>query len=94
MASKPALTTAPAAPVPAPFAADFLSGLTRTNCAAGCNEKGCVISQRNRCAHPCKGGLGVDQQQDLAALERLQAAKRRLALPTEGALTPVAHVSE
>lgn len=92
MATKAATVTAePAAPTIAP---NFLTGLTRVNCAAGCNEKGCVISQRPYCAHPTKGGLQIAQQNDLTALERLQLAKRRLALPTEGPLTPVLHVSE
>lgn len=53
-------------------------GLTRTDCAAGCNDKGCVISGKSYCAHPRKGGLHPVDLTNPAALARLDAARAAL----------------
>lgn len=53
-------------------------GLTRTLCAAACGEKGCVISQKPYCAHPCKGGLQASEKNDPAALRRMQMARDQI----------------
>lgn len=54
-------------------------GLTETECAKGCSQKGCVISGNLTCAHPRKGGLRGPDMSDPAALRRLQAAQKQLA---------------
>ena len=56
------------------------AGLTRTACASACNAKGCVISGRNYCAHPTKGGLQAVDQNNAAALRRLQEARDQIAV--------------
>ena len=63
---------------PAEKSGEPFPGLTRTACAAGCNEKGCAISGKVYCAHPTKGGLQAADQSDPAALKRLQAARTQL----------------
>jgi hypothetical protein len=45
-----------------------LSGLTRENCASGCNKDGCVITGLQRCCHPLKGGLPIERLNDPAAM--------------------------
>jgi hypothetical protein len=57
---------------------DF-SGLTDTNCCAGCDSEYCVISGKAYCAHPRKGGLHHGQMQDANALRRVQIARDQLA---------------
>jgi len=54
-------------------------GLTETDCAKACSQKGCVISGNLTCAHPRKGGLRGPDMSDPAALRRLQAAQKQLA---------------
>lgn len=61
--------TRPSAPFP---------GLTRLACASACNANGCVISGRNYCAHPTKGGLQGADMGDSAALKRMQAARDQI----------------
>lgn len=61
-----------------PKAADDLAGLTVTNCPTACNVDRCVISGRNVCAHPRKGGLQGSDMHNGAALERLNRAKKVL----------------
>lgn len=61
--------TRPSAPFP---------GLTRTQCADGCNANGCAISGKNYCGHPTKGGLQPDEMGDPAALKRLQNARDQI----------------
>ena len=41
-----------------------VAGISRENCAAGCNADGCVISGKNYCTHPLKGGLPFDFKDD------------------------------
>lgn len=53
-------------------------GLTRTQCAASCSATGCAISGKNYCAHPTKGGLQTPDQNDAAALKRLQDARDQI----------------
>lgn len=54
-------------------------GLTETDCAKACSQKGCVISGNLTCAHPRKGGLRGPDMSDPAALRRLQAAQKQIA---------------
>ncbi len=61
--------TRPSAPFP---------GLTRTQCADACNEKGCAISGKPYCAHPTKGGLQPDEMANLAAKKRIQDARDQI----------------
>jgi hypothetical protein len=58
-----------------PFSQAELVGMTREKCADACRADRCVISRRGICAHPSKTGLQVAQANDLAALDRLQAAR-------------------
>lgn len=53
-------------------------GLTRTQCATACNATRCAVSGRNYCAHPTKGGLQSADQNDSAALKRLQQARDQI----------------
>lgn len=62
----------------APKTSQPYPGLTRTLCAAACGEKGCVISQKPYCAHPCKGGLQASEKNDPAALRRMQMARDQI----------------
>lgn len=76
-AKKKAKPRAAAAPrdnrPPAPF-----PGLTRTVCADACSEKGCVISGKNYCAHPTKGGLQPTEMSDPGAKKRIQDARDQI----------------
>lgn len=54
-------------------------GLTETECAKACSQKGCVISGNLTCAHPRKGGLRGPDMSDPAALRRLQMAQKQIA---------------
>lgn len=65
---------APASPKPKAY----LDGLSVKDCAKGCGASGCVISGATYCAHPMKGGLQGRDMHDAAALQRLEAAKKRL----------------
>jgi hypothetical protein len=56
-------------------------GMTQMNCADGCKPDKCVISERGYCAHPYKGGLQRLDQNDLAAINRLNEAKEFLGPP-------------
>lgn len=67
---------AAAAPKPEAKAAGFLAGMTITNCADGCSEKGCVIGTPI-CSHPGKCGLQAAFQQG-DTLRKFNAAKRLL----------------
>jgi hypothetical protein len=69
-----------AAPKPAaPKPASELAGLTVTDCCKACSADGCVISGQTYCAHPRKGGLqGVDMH-NMAAIGRLNDARKLLA---------------
>lgn len=53
-------------------------GMTRTACADSCSVKGCVISGKEYCAHPCKGALRSSELSDNAALKRIEAARAQL----------------
>jgi hypothetical protein len=53
-------------------------GLTRSVCAEACGAKGCVISGKSYCGHPCKGGLQAADLTDPAALKRLQLARAQI----------------
>jgi hypothetical protein len=59
--------------VPTEFA-----GISTTDCCDACNKDGCVISGKNYCAHPMKGGLQSPQMQDNDALRRFNRAKGAL----------------
>lgn len=61
---------------PAPKAAEPFPGLTKTDCAAACGIKGCVISGGPFCGHPTKGAQ--INQSDPASIKRLQAAREQL----------------
>ena len=53
-----------------------LTGLTDSNCCAGCSADGCIISGRPYCAHPRKGGLHHEQlQSDQGAMRRFRLAR-------------------
>lgn len=54
---------------------DYLAGMTGAQCAAGCNEKTCVISGKLYCAHPHKGGLQTGEKTNSDALQRYNAAR-------------------
>jgi hypothetical protein len=56
------------------------AGLTTTECPAECGIDGCVISGKSYCGHPRKGGLQQTDLGNAAAVERLQKAKKQLAL--------------
>ena len=43
-----------------------LAGITRNDCATGCNEHACVIGGRPRCMHPCKSGIPNELLNDRA----------------------------
>jgi hypothetical protein len=53
-----------------------LKGLTKENCAAGCNADGCVLlgDRQPRCCHPLKGGLAINQLNNPAARAAYDAA--------------------
>ena len=51
-----------------------LSGISEGNCCNACNKDGCVISGKNYCAHPRKGGLHAPQMQDNEAMKRYRSA--------------------
>jgi hypothetical protein len=73
-AAKKLLKTAKPAP-----SAEF-SGLTEVNCCDACYSSGvCVISGKNVCAHPNKGGLQPRQMSDGQALARFARARDMLA---------------
>jgi hypothetical protein len=59
-------------------AASPFEGISANNCCDRCNEKGCVISGREYCAHPFKGGLQAAQMNDSEALKRFNKAKDKL----------------
>jgi len=54
-------------------------GLTAADCPRACDEQGCVLSGKEYCAHPRKGGLHAGQQQDADALRRVQDARDQIA---------------
>lgn len=56
-------------------------GMTQMNCANACTRESCVVSHRGYCAHPYKGGLQRLDQNDLAAINRLNDAKVFLGPP-------------
>lgn len=64
---------------PAPASNDEFAGMTKIACCDACGPNGCVVSGRNVCAHPNKGGLQAAQMRDKSALARLQRAKEYLA---------------
>jgi hypothetical protein len=42
-----------------------LDGLTKVDCAIGCDAKSCVIAAgRAHCMHPCKGGVPYNFKND------------------------------
>jgi len=53
-------------------------GMTRTACADSCNIKGCAISGKDYCAHPCKGALRSSELSDTAALKRIESARAQI----------------
>jgi hypothetical protein len=61
--------------------AGLYAGLTHMNCADQCTPQSCVISNRGYCAHPYKGGLQRIDQNNLAAINRLNEAKEFLGPP-------------
>jgi hypothetical protein len=54
-------------------------GLTETDCAKACSQKGCAISGNLTCAHPRKGGLRGPDMNNPEALRRSQVAQKQLA---------------
>ncbi len=66
-----------AAPPPAEKADQF-AGLTDKLCCAACNADRCVISGKNYCGHPNKGGLQGASHGDTAAVRRSHEAKKIL----------------
>lgn len=56
----------------------MLAGLSGLNCPTGCNAKHCVISGVGICAHPHKGGL-QPQLQNEKSLRRFAEAQEILA---------------
>ncbi len=57
-----------------------LTGISETNCAAGCSADACVISGRSYCAHPCKAGLMFDDRTNPDTHRRYTDARRKLGL--------------
>jgi hypothetical protein len=53
-------------------------GMTATTCSSKCNADGCVISGRNYCAHPRKGGLQAVDLSNNEALRRAQQARDQI----------------
>lgn len=78
-AAKPKRKRAHKAAAPPPKAPSIFAGLTATDCCDGCNEKKCVISGMNVCAHPMKGGLQSAMLSNPEVMKRHGAAKRMLA---------------
>lgn len=58
-------------------ARSMMEGITVTDCPLACNEKKCVISGREICAHPHKGGLQANLQ-NADSMRRFNEAKRML----------------
>jgi hypothetical protein len=56
-----------------------LTGFTVKDCPKACSADGCVISGKNYCGHPRKGGLQAADQGDAEAIERVQKAQKKLA---------------
>lgn len=54
-----------------------MDGITPQDCPSACTSKHCVISMRDRCAHPFKGGIPAGMQNDLT-MRRYSEAKRTL----------------
>jgi len=54
-------------------------GLTPADCCFKCSMDKCVITHRNICAHPFKGGLQPAMMSDPEVLARYERAKRYLA---------------
>lgn len=71
-APRPAAEKAPASDTA------FLAGITASTCASGCNVKGCVISEKNYCAHPHKGGLQGRDIGNADCVNRFNAARQLL----------------
>lgn len=63
--------------IPAP-AGSPLEGLTALDCASGCKATCCVISGVGICAHPAKGGLQANLQND-KSLRMFNQAKQVIA---------------
>lgn len=61
-----------------PGADAVFAGLTSKACAAGCGERGCVISH-DICVHPHKGGLQPAHRTQPQTVARYEAAKQYLA---------------
>jgi hypothetical protein len=63
--AKPAKKAKPAEPkrIPAPPGSPLV-GLTALDCASGCKATCCAISGVGICAHPAKGGLQANLQND------------------------------
>jgi hypothetical protein len=71
---------AAAAPAPAKQSEE-IGGLNATECSYDCTAAKCVISGRNLCGHPNKGGGSQAAiQNDPAAMARYNAARRQLAM--------------
>lgn len=54
-----------------------LAGITPRDCPMACTAKMCVISGRDICAHPMKGGLQANMQNDMS-LRRSNEARNIL----------------
>jgi hypothetical protein len=65
-----------------------LAGLTKVDCAAGCNEAGCVIADgKPYCMHPCKGGVPQKFKDDPAIQQVYADACSALGVPNKNVVT-------
>lgn len=68
-----------AAPPPDDGMGEVLKGLTPARCPTACNVECCVITEKPYCGHPYMGAPQQADKDNLGILERVQAARRRLA---------------
>jgi hypothetical protein len=65
-----------------------LAGLTKVDCAAGCNADGCVIADgKPFCMHPCKGGVPFKFKNDPAIQKIYTEACTALGVPNKNMVT-------
>ncbi len=68
--------------IAAPKPTGEFAGLTVSDCCKACSPSGCVISGRNYCAHPRKGGLQAVDLGNSEAVARLNRAVKMISLKT------------
>ncbi len=58
---------------------DF-TGMTRSECPAGCSAERCIITERPFCAHPRGSGLQESFKSDPGVIERYAEACKALGI--------------